>query len=333
MQWSHRRIGYGGGLVGRQSLNPSPLDASPLATSSAATANSSDPKVVVAGAEVPCAVQNAQDFDTYTKTVDGIVTKTYGADRPLTYQWSADKGTFKNGISSGQNVTWIAPDDITEPTSVIIRCTINDPSGPLVQAPDSGSRDDAPLVRACRVTVVPALTLSFEDNKTSIVAGGWDDSRHAYEYLEKETGVWNIRNQTPDPHITTLKATIAEDGQPLAGRSVTFKWDMPGAAPEETRTVLTDSKGEAKVKIISGDELSKSVDEESAQITYDHPVEVKVTCKTIEKSKALDVLAPTVEWQYKNEDGDYVAWDGKVWGLYPPRKGQERNTASRVAHL
>ena len=47
------------------------------------------------------------------------------------------KGRFKNGITFGQNVTWIAPDDITTATNVIIRCTIDDPPGPRVFAPDT----------------------------------------------------------------------------------------------------------------------------------------------------------------------------------------------------
>ena len=142
---------YPGVPPGALPLTSASATAPPLASVSAP----SDPRVVAAGAEVPCAVQNAQDFDTYTKTVDGIVTKTYGADGPLTYQWSADKGTFKNGITFGQNVTWIAPDDITTATNVIIRCTIDDPPGPRVFAPDTGSHDDDPTVRSATVKVAP----------------------------------------------------------------------------------------------------------------------------------------------------------------------------------
>ena len=169
--------------------------------------------------------------------------------------------------------------------------------------------------------VTPKLTLSLD--KTSVVAGGWDDTRRAYEYLEKETGVWKKRDQTPDPHIATLTATVADDGQSLAGRSVTFKWDMPGPAPEETRTVLTDDKGEAHVDVVSGDELSKDVDEDSGQTLFDNPVEVKVAYADKEQTKSLDVLAPIIVWQYKKEDGSYADWDGKTEGLWENSDQQE----------
>ena len=302
---------YPGVPPGALPLTSASATAPPLASVSAP----SDPRVVAAGAEVPCAVQNAQDFDTYTKTVDGIVTKTYGADGPLTYQWSADKGKFKNGVTFGQNVTWIAPDDVTEATNVIIRCTIDDPPGPRVFAPDTGSHDDDPTVRVATVKVVPALSFSLD--KTSIVAGGWDETRHAYEYLEKESGKWKPRDQKPDPHIATLTATLKDGrGNPLPGKSVTFKWDMPGPAPEITRTETTDSDGVATVDVVSGDTLSKAFDEQDGHLLYDEPVVVEVSYGETKQSKKLDVLAPDIEWQIKNSDGNYVHWDGDTWDNY-----------------
>ena len=129
------------------------------------------------GAEVPCAVQSAQDFDTYTKTINGVATKTYAPDGPLTYKWSADKGRFKDG-PDGQSVIWIAPDDVTGPTPINIKCTIDDPDGPRVSAPDTGTHDDAAVVRTCRVLVkVPIVEFSGElvSHAIRACAGGFDD--------------------------------------------------------------------------------------------------------------------------------------------------------------
>lgn len=50
--------------------------------------------LTVAGAEVPCAVQTAQDFDTSTKIVNGVTTVTYAADGPLIYKWSVGNFLF-----------------------------------------------------------------------------------------------------------------------------------------------------------------------------------------------------------------------------------------------
>ena len=294
-----------------------PPGAAPLAAplTAPASTSSDSAKVVAAGAEVPCAVQVAQDFDTYRKTVNGTPTTTYAADAPLTYVWSADRGRFKDDITTGRNVTWIAPDDISEATTVTIKCTIDDPPGARVNAPDTGTHDDAATVRSCQVKVVPRLTLALD--KTSIVAGGWDDTRKAYEYLEKETGEWETRDQKPDPHIATATATLVDDkGNPLAGQAVTFKWDMPGPAPAETRTATTDGDGNATVDVVSGDTLSKAFDEEDGHLLYDEPVKIEATYDDLTQSKDLDVLVPTIEWQIKNPDGDYVAWDGDTWDNY-----------------
>ena len=57
-----------------------------------------------AGALVPCAIQQAQDFDTYRKTVNGTPTTLCAVDAPLTYIWSADRGRFKNDVRYRANV-------------------------------------------------------------------------------------------------------------------------------------------------------------------------------------------------------------------------------------
>ena len=156
------------------------------------------------GAEVPCAVQAAQDFDTRTQTVNGVATKTYASDGPLTYKWSATLGTFKNG-DTGQNVTWVAPNEITGATSVVIKCTIDDPDGPRVSAPDTGSHDDAPLVRSATVVVKPP-TVEFTDEELisqtiSACAGGVDD--HAATDAQYRA------------HTRQVELTAKFDGKPL----------------------------------------------------------------------------------------------------------------------
>ena len=62
---------------------------------------------------------------------------------------------FKDDAETGQNVTWVAPDDLSEATSVVIKCIIDDPDGPRVSAPDTGSHDDNATVRMATVKVVP----------------------------------------------------------------------------------------------------------------------------------------------------------------------------------
>ena len=67
---------------------------------------------------------------------------------------------------------------MTGPTPVNIRCTIDDPDGPRVSAPDTGSHDNAPTVRTCQVLVkVPIVEFSGELVNYTIraCAGGVDD--------------------------------------------------------------------------------------------------------------------------------------------------------------
>ena len=139
-------------------------------------------KAVLMGDEVLCAVATAQDFDTYSKTVDGITKKTYSSDGPLTYKWTANRGTFR-GPTNGQTVIWIAPNDVLKPTRIVIKCTIDDPPGARVTAPDSGSRDDAPLVRKAIIRL-KAPTVEFKGDELvsdtiRACAGGVDDHGQA----------------------------------------------------------------------------------------------------------------------------------------------------------
>lgn len=164
---------------------------------------------------------------------------------------------------------------------------------------------------------MPHLQLSTD--QTAICAGGWDATRGAYQYLQKETGQWITRGAKPDPHIATLTAQVTDGyGQPLAGQTVTFQWDMPGPAPAATRTVTTDANGIASVEVISGDELSEDFDPDTGELLFNNPVAVQASYGNAQATQYLDVLAPDIQWQYKDESGQYVAWYGEVWGLYSP---------------
>ena len=165
------------------------------------------------GAEVPCAVQSAQDFDTYAQRADSLTTKTHAADGPLSYQWSADKGSFK-GATNGQSATWVAPDDITETMSVIIKCTIDDPDDPRVGPPDTGSHDDVAAVRSCQVLVKPP-TVEFTgselvNNTVRACAGGLDDHAQAdFQYRA---------------HTRRIDLTAKFEGQALPNAKFTLRF-------------------------------------------------------------------------------------------------------------
>ena len=161
-------------------------------------------------------MQSAQDFDTYTSSSrDGIQTKSYAADGPLTYRWSASAGHFKDDTETGQNVTWVAPDDLSEATSVIIKCIIDDPDGPRVSAPDTGSHDDNATVRMATVIVKPpTVEFTGEELVSGTVracAGGVDD--HA---ATDPNPNWVERNDAQyRAHTRQVELTAKFDGKPL----------------------------------------------------------------------------------------------------------------------
>ena len=259
-------------------------------------------QVKVAGAEVPCAVQTAQDFDTYTKTVDGIVTKTYGADGPLTYQWSADKGRFKNGITFGQNVTWIAPDDVTEATNVIIRCTIDDPSGPRVNRPDSGSHDDDPTVRMATVRVVPVIDLIVDtaDEKTEDTIGGWLIVNHGYEEDNSDLDGDVIEDNQADANAGDRIVASDED---LRDASLNLmgegkgKWTL--TFPDTIKVWKSGSDGKYK-QVVSG--------EASDEVTLPQTVTLKI--EGITKSQSDKDVA--LKAAFKGSDQNSPSGSDKV---------------------
>ncbi len=99
-----------------------------------------------ADTEVACSC--TEESDTDKRVAD---TTTYPADC-LTYTWSKSRGSWKNGVNTGRNVTWIAPD--TPSGSVNgdwIKVTITDAA--VIPPGESGDRDDEDETATIYVTV------------------------------------------------------------------------------------------------------------------------------------------------------------------------------------
>ena len=257
---------------------PNPIDPSvppgtrPILNAPVAASSSSDNiKVVTPGAEVPCAVQTAQDFDTYTRKVNGVTTTSYVPDGPLTYKWSADKGTFKNG-PEGQSVIWVAPDDVTGPTPVTIKCTIDDPDGARVSAPDTGTHDDAAVVRTCQVLVkVPVVEFSGAELVSHTVracAGGVDDHGASDFQYRAHTRKIDLTIKFDDKPLPSAKFTLRFIGNRSHdygdGRTKKMarlhKTDeaFDAAHPwQETLEMQADSAGKVSVWVLSSDVINR----------------------------------------------------------------------------
>lgn len=105
----------------------------------------------------------------------------------------------------------------------------------------------------------PSIELD-EDEPVVLSAGGWNETHQDYVYLHKQSGELKGRHEKPDPHITTLTATVKTgEGTPWSDQEVEFSWDMPGPAPLETKVVKTDGEGKARIDVVSGDELGSVV--------------------------------------------------------------------------
>ncbi len=137
-------------------------------------ANAPSETEVSPGDQVGCAVETAQDWDTLTTAHS----KDSFADGPLTYTWTASAGHFQvthdDGTvtqetsvtgTSATNATWVAPEDITQDITVSVKCTIDDPDGARVTAPETGTHDDdGALVRTVQIKVIApggSAALSF----------------------------------------------------------------------------------------------------------------------------------------------------------------------------
>lgn len=205
-------------------------------------------KVVAAGAEVKCEVETAHDFDAKTRTTPATPATattpaipeksetTYEEDGPLTYQWTADKGTFE-GATNGQTVNWKAP---LEPGRYTIKCTIDDPPGPRVKEPLTGSHDDAALTRSCEV-IVPKIEITFKQETLAI--GSKDDDAHKAKFEVKVTD----DKGAPVKDFTIPKPTIVKD----TGRDA-----HDGTSAEVTaENLVTDDSGIVKGTLKSGNRL------------------------------------------------------------------------------
>lgn len=181
-----------------------------------------------------------------------------------------------------------------------------------------------PKPQPLRVQIIPSAT--------DICAGGWDQGfnggKGGYGYLSKEKSdakdphPWVARNRevgSKDPHVVTLTATVTGGTGNLAGRTVTFNCDMPGPDPSQTPSAVTNTQGVAQVTITSGDELSRDTDYTGKQL-FNEPVPVQVDCTVgkehVNKALLFNVLAPSVKWKYKDDQGNYSDWNGKLYDLY-----------------
>jgi len=177
-------------------------------------------------------------------------------------------------------------------------------------------------------TPTPApLTLTISPSSNNICAGGWEQSYNdgagGYYYLSKETGNWVPHSVLPDPHIAVLTAQVGGGTGSYKGLSVQFNWTMPGGPNGnglvESRSVAVDSKGVATLKIVSGDQLSRDADDKG-NVLFDTPVAVSARCtqgsQSASQNVSLNVLAPSIKWKYKDDKGNYVPWNGDLWGIY-----------------
>ena len=88
--------------------------------------------------EVACSCAQATDSD-HRYAPSGSPHDTYPSDT-LTYTWSAGTlGSWKNGINTGRNVTWVCPANYAG--EVLISCGASDAAN---TAGENGSRDDIP---------------------------------------------------------------------------------------------------------------------------------------------------------------------------------------------
>lgn len=178
----------------------------------------------------------------------------------------------------------------------------------------------APITANVRNTTTSMLRLSLISDRAVLCAGGWnnttDPALHGYKYLVRETGQIKERNTAPDPHITTLTAKVLNlDGTPKVGQLVAFSWDMPGNAPTITKTATTDANGNARVLAVSGDEMTKEEDETGLH-NVNPPVKVTARVGDRVATTYLEIRDAQMQWQYKNEAGQYVIWNGEIFGLY-----------------
>ena len=255
----------------------------PTATPTASPTPQPADKTVAAGARVPCEVQEAQDFDTRDDSDYSARTssRSYHADGPLSYKWTADKGHFE-GSTTNRTATWIAPDDSREAVTAIVKCTIDDPTGPRVNAPETGSHDDDALVREATLRVMPPVVKfggsGVVGDHVRACAGGIDD--HAATDPNPDVTKRNdeqYRAHTRKIELSALLEDQSAPGAPFTLRFVGNKGHDYGDGSEkktaklhrtdepfdedhpweESLKVTANSEGKVEVWVLSSDVINK----------------------------------------------------------------------------
>ena len=110
------------------------------------------------GAVEPLFALLATDFDQRDAMIEGVM-NSYVYSDPCSYKWEVSRGSFVDGISTGQSVKWIAP--LTD-GPVTIRLTVDDQNMANQPTYENGVRDDnargfndEPLVFTVQVMVGP----------------------------------------------------------------------------------------------------------------------------------------------------------------------------------
>jgi hypothetical protein len=151
------------------------------------------------------------DFDSRT-TIHG--TTYYEAENidTLTYKWSANAGSFLNGVDTGMNVTWVAPDQEGRFT---ITLTVDDEA--VIPPGEGGSRDDPPRVYTvtfgCTETweADPAIPTPSLSASGGVTPGGIVDITATWATTELDTLRATRADGTPASYDgrTTPNATFA----------------------------------------------------------------------------------------------------------------------------
>ena len=192
----------------------------------------SDGDIVYPDTEVTCTVATASDQDTRLMPNPGVVDDTISS-----YTWSSGGvGSWKDGINTGQTVTWIAP---TTGANVTLTCTIDDTGGD----PYRLDRDDTALDKTVSVKVVRIELTHIKFNyssgsSTSLTATVLTDS-HA-NWLTNE-----FQTKKLNPDIT---------------QSTTF------TVASNTQTTITISAGDMTDVASVGDKYAVLYDDDALSI-------------------------------------------------------------------
>lgn len=109
--------------------------------------------VTKAGSELLCRALSATDLDLFDDSQGTVVQV---AD-DCTYTWSATGGSFLNNVTTGQEVTWIAPIDVEDPEGVAhtVTLTIEDRNDANKPMSHGGTRNDPSVSYSVEIKVFP----------------------------------------------------------------------------------------------------------------------------------------------------------------------------------